>query len=242
MRKHRSLPLLFLLLPALACAGEPLTLHARDGMAIHGTLTHAGTGHDRILLLFHQAQGNRQEYAPLIPAFTLAGYDTLAIDQRSGGDLFGGRNRTVAAQHRSSPYIDALPDLKAALQWAKARHYRRVVAVGSSYSSSLAILLAAERPAGLTAIAAFSPGEYFGDRNLIKAAAARVAVPFYITTDPKEEANVSEVLARAQGSNVVRYRPLDGVHGASTLVEARDPAGCRANLQSFIAFLRRVGG
>jgi len=91
-------------------------------------------------------------------------------------------------------------------------------------------------------VASFSPGEYFAsDRNMIKRAAASLRMPLYITTDPKEEGRVDDVLRNAHGVNITRYRPLTGVHGASTLVCTRDPAGCRANRASFMDFLDRLG-
>lgn len=242
MRKVKVLGCLFaLLLPALAFGGEPVVLRSTDAVAIYGTVTRAALHNDKVLLLFHQARASRHEYDPLIAGFNKLGYDTLAIDQRSGGDLFGGHNETVQALGKSAGYLAAAPDLEAALAWARGQHYGKIVAVGSSYSSTLVILLAARHPPGLTAIASFSPGEYFNDKNLIKNAAAKVTVPFYITTDPDEAANVTNVLRNARGGNVVHYQPEYGVHGASTLVESRDPKGYAANLKSFEDFLRRVG-
>lgn len=224
-----------------AFAAESVTLHTSDQVTVYGTLSEARADNDKVLLLFHQAHASRHEYDSLIARFNQLGYDTLAIDQRSGGQLFGGQNQTVAALGKSADYLQAAPDLDAALAWARDRHYATVVAVGSSYSSALVILLAARHPPGLTAIASFSPGEYFDDKNLIKTAAAKVTVPFYITTDPAEADNVTEVLRNAHGDNIVHYQPEAGVHGASTLVEARDPAGHAANLKSFEDFLRKVG-
>ncbi len=232
--------MLMLLLPRMVLAGEPVTLHTSDGVSVFGTLTKAHPGNARIILLFHQARGNRHEYDPVIPALTHLGYDTLATDQRSGGELFGGTNDTVKTLGHSTDYLTALPDLEAALEWARGHHYRTIVMVGSSYSSSLAILLAARRQSEMTALAAFSPGEYFENRNLVKEAAAKITIPFFITTDPDEEGNVTEVLRNAHGSNIVRYKPAAGVHGASTLVAARDPEGYKENLQHFTAFLRRL--
>ena len=229
-----------LLLPCLVLANEPVTLHARDGVAVYGTLTRASAHHDQITLLFHQARGNRHEYDAVVPDLTKLAFDSLAIDQRSGGNLFDGHNQTVAALGKSADYLDAMPDLEAALTWAQSQHYRTIVAVGSSYSSALAIVLAARHPQAIAAVASFSPGEYFDDKNMIKDAAARITVPFYITTDPAEEANVTEVLRKAQGHNITRYQPKAGVHGASTLVCARDPKGCKANLRSFTDFLKAV--
>lgn len=233
--------LLITLLSGPAVAGEAMTLHTADNVTVYGTLTQARTHNDKVLLLFHQAGASHHEYDPLITRFNTLGYDTLAIDQRSGGSRFGGHNRTVQALGKSADYLDAAPDLDAALAWARDKHYGTIVGVGSSYSSALVILLAANHPPGLTAIASFSPGEYFDDKNLIKNAAAKVTVPFYITTDPAEAANVAAVLRNAHGSNITHYLPKAGKHGASTLVESRDPKGYAANLKSFEDFLREVG-
>ncbi len=228
--------------PANASAPENLVLHAGDGVSVYGTFTPAATSSRKILLLFHQAGASRHEYDPLVPAFTQHGWDTLAIDQRSGGSLFGGHNRTVAKLGHSTGYRAAMPDLQAALAWARARHYSTIVMVGSSYSSSLVLLLAAKHPQDIAAVASFSPGEYFAsDRNMIKRAAARLRMPLYITTDPKEEGRVDDVLRNAHGTNITRYKPFTGVHGASTLVCSRDPAGCKANMASFMDFLGRLG-
>ncbi len=243
MRMRWVFPLT-LFLAVLTCgvawAGKPLELHASDGVTVYGTYTRAADPGERVLLLFHQAGASHHEYDPLIASFTRQGWDTLAIDQRSGGSLFGGRNATVAKLGKSVGYLDAMPDLEAALAWAQSRRYPVIVAVGSSYSSSLVLLLAAQHPHALSAVASFSPGEYFADSNLVRRAAARLRMPVYVTTDPKEEGRVDTVLSKAHGANIVRYRPVAGVHGASTLVCARDPGGCKANLHSFLAFLQGI--
>jgi len=228
--------------PGAALAAQPVVLRASDGVQVYGTFTPAATPGAKILLLFHQAGASRHEYDPLVSVFTKDGWDTLAIDQRSGGHLFGGHNETVAKRGMSAGYLDAMPDLEAALAWAEARKYPTIVAVGSSYSSSLVLMLAAKHAHALAAVASFSPGEYFADKNLVKSAAAKLRMPVYVTTDPREEGNVDTVLRDAHGANIVRYRPAIGVHGASTLVCARDAAGCRANLASFRVFLDSVDG
>ena len=233
--------LLALQLPFSVFADEAVILRSADHVEVFGTLTQAAPHNNKVLLLFHQARASRHEYDSLIAGFNQLGYDTLAVDQRSGGDLFGGHNQTVQALGKSADYLDAAPDLDVALAWARKRQYDKIVAVGSSYSSALVILLAARHPRGLTAIASFSPGEYFGNKNLLKNAAAEVTIPFYITTDPDEAANVSEVLRKAHGSNIVHFQPKNGLHGASTLVASRDPKGYAANLKSFERFLRELG-
>ena len=125
------------------------------------------------------------------------------------------------------------------MQWAQSHGYQTIVTVGSSYSSSLNILLARDEPQTVTALASFSPGEYIqGQPDLIKQAAARVQQPFYVTTPAEESARVDEVLSLAHGDNITRYRPAVGVHGASTLVRERNPDGAAANLADFSRFLR----
>lgn len=241
----RCLALLSILLSCAVHAGEPVTLQASDGDAVYGTLSRSGQDAsarkaDTILLLFHQAGASRHEYDPLVPVLTKMGYDTLAIDQRSGDGLFGGRNETVSKRGGSADYLDALPDLEGALAWAKAHHYKRIAVVGSSYSASLAILLAARHPQDVAAVASFSPGEYFDDKDVVKRAAATIKVPFYVTTRPEEEDKVTDVLREFHGKNLTHYHQATGVHGASTLVQSRDPQGYAANLRSFTAFLREA--
>ena len=143
----RWILLFFIAIPAASLAGEPVTLHTSDDVSVFGTLTKARQDNDKILLLFHQARANRAEYAAVLPALTQTGYDTLAIDQRSGGHMFKSDNETVSQRGDSSDYLDALPDLEVALKWADKHDYATIVPVGSSYTASLVILLAAQKSA-----------------------------------------------------------------------------------------------
>ena len=97
-----------------------------------------------IVVAFHQARSSAAEYAPIAPRLVNAGFTVLAIDQRSGDGAFGGTNRTAAGfARREVSYDAALPDLEAALAWAKAEARGAPVVVwGSSYSAALVFLLA----------------------------------------------------------------------------------------------------
>lgn len=233
--------LLALLLPQLAAAPAlaDTRVEAADGDPVYSTLRQAPHAGRAIALLFHQAGANRHEYDRIAPRLNRLGFDTLALDQRSGGAKFGGDNRTVQARGGSASYLPAYADLEGALGWAREHGYPTVVAVGSSYSASLTLQLAARHGDALDAVAVFSPGEYFHDPDRVKSALARITIPIYITTDPDEEARVDEVLAIADTSKITRYRPGHGVHGASTLDPQRDPEGFEANRQSFEAFMAR---
>src|SRR5579872_2159785 len=131
-------------IPAAAdAAGQAVTLRARDGVSVSG-VAYTATHPKAIILLFHQADSSKAEYATIAPRLAAAGFSALAIDQRSGGSLYG-PNETARRLGKPVSYEQAKPDLEAALEWATARHLP-VVLWGSSYSASLVFEVAAEHP------------------------------------------------------------------------------------------------
>ena len=85
---------------------QPVQFEASDGVTVHGAWYPAKEPAATILL-FHQAGANKAEYATIAPMLAKAGYNALAIDQRSGGDMFGGTNETVAGIGGSAPDYEA---------------------------------------------------------------------------------------------------------------------------------------
>ena len=221
-------------------AVEPLMLTTSDDVTVHGLLYNAPQP-KALILLFHQAGSSKDEYATIAPRLVQAGYSALAIDQRSGGGMFG-TNETAAELDRKVDYLDALPDLQAALDWAQTQKLPMIF-WGSSYSSSLIFPLAVGDPQGVTALLAFSPGEYFPDQHMIRNAAAKVTVPVFIaSTKAADEVSKAAAIMAALPKNPadVRYVSDHGVHGSSTLIPARNPQGAGANWQAVLAFLDRV--
>lgn len=217
----------------------PILLKTADGVTVHG-LYHQAAQPKALILLFHQAGSGKGEYAEIAPRLAAAGYSVLAIDQRAGGGLFG-KNETAAGLGRDAGYLDALPDLQAALDWAADKQVP-VVLWGSSYSSSLAFALAAANPGKVRALLAFSPGEYFDDKALVGRAAATLKIPVYVTTSgtASEVAAAKPVVAAVPGPLLTVEVPRAGVHGSSTLIAAKNPAGAKANWLPVMAFLRRI--
>ena len=117
-------------------------------MAVHG-LYYQAQNPRALILLFHQAGSSKDEYATIAPQLVKAGFSAMAIDQRSGGGLFG-TNETAAGLGKKADYLEARPDLKAALDWARTKSVP-IVLWGSSYSSSLIFPLAASDPQGIVA-------------------------------------------------------------------------------------------
>ncbi len=225
---------------AAASAPTPVTLKASDGVLVHGL--YYQSPHPRaLILLFHQAGSSKAEYASIAPRLVDAGYSAMAIDQRSGGDLFG-PNETAKGLGRKATYLDAEKDLEAALAWAGEQKLP-VALWGSSYSSSLVFLVAAKHPDAIKAVLAFSPGEYFDQPSMVRDAASKVSVPVYVTSaNTADEIDAARsVLAASPAAIKVQYVPTaGGVHGSSTLIAAKNKAGAAANWDAVLAFLAKA--
>jgi dienelactone hydrolase len=226
---------------ARALAPQPIELKAPDGVTVYGTY-YPATAPKALILLFHQAGSSSGEYADIAPRLQREGFAALAIDQRVGGNLYGA-NRTMAAYKGNTDYLGALPDLEAALAWGKAKGMSTVL-WGSSYSASLVFLLAnaADARDSVKAVMAFSPGEYFPDKKMVEAAAAKVTVPVFVTSANTldEEVEAKAILSATPATDRQQYVPRTGVHGSSTLNATKNPGGADENWTAVLAFLKRV--
>ena len=232
----------FLTLPAYAAAQE-LTLTASDGVKIHGQVSRAAKPNAPIILAFHMAGSNHAEYAPIVSKLNAAGFTVLAIDQRSGGNGFSSRNKTVDGLGRSTTYDEALKDLEAAHAWgvAEARG-APVLAWGSSYSAALIFVLAAKNPATVAGVLSFSPGEYFGDRNLVHTAASAVKVPVFVSqsSGSGEVEAARSIVAVVSTNEKTHFIPtVAGVHGSSSLREDANPKGAQEYWSAVLSFLKK---
>jgi dienelactone hydrolase len=212
---------------------------AADGTTVYGAYYKAENP-KAVILLFHQAGSSKEEYATIAPRLVQAGYSALAIDQRSGGNLFG-TNETAAKLGRKAIYSDAEQDMVAAVKWAQPVGVP-VILWGSSYSASLVFSVANTYPGVVKAILAFSPGEYFPDKHSTYRAAQTLNVPAFVTSssDAEEVAAAKALVDAVPGGKAEQYVPAVGVHGSSTLIAAKDPKGAEANWKPVMAFLKKV--
>lgn len=225
---------------------EEVTFPSADGATLHADLHRSGRESAPLLLMFHQGGSNvRAEYAPILPRLLEAGFDALAVDLRRGGDTFGGTNRTVdALGHNDTPYCEVYPDVVASLQQAlEAADGETVISWGSSYSGTLALRLAVERPGDVDAVIAFSPAsggplaECPADEL-----ADRLAVPTLVVR-PANEAEIPFVQEQLRIFSEAGHRTYiadPGSHGASTLVPDRVEGGAdtAAAWETVLEFLR----
>lgn len=218
----------------------PLVLQASDGVRVFGDV-YAAPRPKAVVLLFHQAGSSKAEYAAIAPRLAAQGFEALAIDQRSGGSLFGPAE-TAAHAGRRWTYLDAEKDLLAALAWARSRNLP-VILWGSSYSAALVFEVAAAHPEGIAAVLSFSPGEYLGGGDPVAQAAAGVRAPLYVTSspDPGEVSAARSLVGAAPSRSKIQYVPRFGVHGSSTLIPSRDPKGAVENWMHVLAFLDGLG-
>ncbi|MCW3835481.1 alpha/beta hydrolase [Sphingomonas canadensis] len=215
---------------------SPVQLIAADGVRVYGDYLKP-QGAKALIVLLHQAGSGQGEYATIAPRLAARGFATLAIDQRAGGDMFGG-NFTVKSLGREGSYLDARKDIDAALEWAKSEHLP-VILWGSSYSASLALLVAADNPRDVTAVLAFSPAEYFDGNPSVRDAAAKVKVPVFVTSsaDAKEVASAKALVEAVPGQAKRQFVPVKGAHGSSILIAERDPEGAEAAWDAVFDFL-----
>lgn len=225
-------------------ADRSFTIKTEDGITIYGDLYEPkNVKRPPLILAFHQAGGDgRGEYAPIIPRLVSEGYAVITIDQRSGGDSFGGVNRTIAELGNANySYCDAYPDLEAALEYARRQGFGRIIVWGSSYSAALVIRLAADHPESVDRVLAFSPvsGDAMGDCGPMEPA-SRLKLPALMLR-PAREAAMSAVASdlkmyRDQGH--ATYVSEGGSHGSSILIEDRGGEATEMTWNRVLEFLK----
>jgi len=228
--------------PATPAPG-PVTFAAADGVTIYADSYPGASPQAPVVLLFHQADSSKNEYAPIAPQLVSLGYNVLAIDQRSGGDIYPPPNETVEHLGKSADYIDVLPDMDAALVWAKKTYPGApVYAWGSSYSAALVFAFAAKHQREIAAVLAFSPGEYLSDKKFVAHAARHVRMPLFVdsASTPAEEQTARDIFNASPSHLKVDYVPKNGIHGSSTLRPDKDPDGAQENWDAVTAFLARL--
>jgi len=118
-----------LLMVFSSSAQQKVTFESKDGLTITADLYVSSTQNPYIILL-HQAGYSRGEYHEIAPRLVNLGYNCLALDQRSGDGVNYIKNETaVRAKEKNLPvsYLDALPDIHAAIDFMKQKSNRPIV-------------------------------------------------------------------------------------------------------------------
>jgi dienelactone hydrolase len=244
---HRILSPLLLLVSftSMVSGSETVTFPSEDGLLITADINAPyKNGEAPVFVLFHQAGSSRGEYIEIAPWLNTLGYNSMAVDQRSGETANGIDNETArraAQENRPTGYISALPDIKAALTYAR-RHYGKegVVAWGSSYSASLVLQVAGDAPGLVDAVLAFSPGEYFKragkPATWIQESARHITVPVFITSSRDEADGWAAIFEGIESDKKASFIPAtEGRHGSRALWKKYpDSEAYRSAVQVFL--------
>ncbi|OIQ37179.1 MAG: hypothetical protein BM563_09010 [Bacteroidetes bacterium MedPE-SWsnd-G1] len=201
-----------------------------DSIKIYGDLYEKDKS-SPIILLFHQGGSNaRAEYDSIIPKLISQGFNVLAIDQRMGGQYYGGYNRTVAQikDHifgNPYSYCDAYNNLEGALNYVIESGFTgNKILWGSSYSASLAIKLGNNHQTDISGVLAFSPASGGSMKNCLPDPYFEsLKIPLLILRPPNEmkSENSKTQFEKARRFGHQTYAAINGVHGSSMLVKER---------------------
>jgi pimeloyl-ACP methyl ester carboxylesterase len=219
MKKITWLVLLNLIIMG-AIAQKTITFPSLDGLTITADF-YESKKTDPYIVLFHQARFSRGEYKETADKLLKLGYNCLAVDLRSGGEVNFVKNETAgAAQLKGLPteYLDAKQDMQAAIDFAYKQSKKPVVIFGSSYSASLSLLLAKENN-NINAVIVFSPGEYFNKENMIRDTIQGLSKPIFASSSSTEFPYMKELLSKVDQNNLTLFSPSKGKgdHGSKVL-------------------------
>ncbi len=201
---------------------EKINFKSQDGLLITADYYEV-KNHKGFMLLCHRSHCNRAEYRETAPKLNTLGYSCLAIDQRSGMNVFGEINETkIRAKELGLPtgYLDAKIDVESAVDKAyQLNNNKKIIILGSSYSAALALLIAANSNK-IKAVIVFSPDEYLKKTNVAEEI-KHLNIPIFATSAKKEIEDVKEVLRFVDNQYITHFKPeVEGFHGSKTLWES----------------------
>ena len=196
-----------------------LTFPSKDGLMITADWYPVSSSLP-VILLCHQNPFSRGEYNETALRLNKFGFNCLALDQRVGDEVNGIINETAieAKKKNLTPtFADAEQDIVTAVDYLFEKYQRPITILGSSYSASLALKIAAENP-NVASIIVFSPGEYFDDKKYISNHIQTLTKPIFATSSREEADGVTELLKDINSRIKIQYIPASkGDHGSKVL-------------------------
>jgi dienelactone hydrolase len=200
---------------------QEVTFPSLDGLQVSANVYQIDTTAP-VIVLCHQARFNKFEYAGIAKKLNKMGFNCIAIDQRSGGPISIMPNETkvrAVEQKKPTDYLDAEQDIIAAINYAVKRYHKPIILWGSSYSSTLALYIAADNK-NVKAVIAFSPGNYFtNDKGSLIKKLAHMKKPLFITSSKSEAGETKELFKDVNPDDFhVYFEPSgEGHHGSKAL-------------------------
>lgn len=224
-----------------ASSQEKVSFYAEDNLKITADL-YLVDYLKPFILLFHQSESSRGEFKEIAPKLTKLGFNCLSVDLRSGGKSNYVKNETAQRatdQRISNRLIDAQKDIFAAIDYVLKFNHKPVILFGSSYSASLALMVAMGNDR-VSSVISFSPGEYFRPEIIVKDEILNFDLPVFIAASDMEYAYVKEITSVIVSKNKVLFKPGQsrGTHGAKALWESSP--GYNEYWLSLTQFFRRL--
>ncbi|REJ83984.1 MAG: hypothetical protein DWQ44_05845 [Bacteroidetes bacterium] len=173
-----------------------------------------------IVLLCHQNGFSRGEFLETAVRLNKLGFNCMAIDQRIGDEVNNVKNETASnalSKGLKPSFEDAEQDIIAAIEYLHERYNQNIILLGSSYSASLALKIACNNEK-VKAVAAFSPGEYFKDKDYVSKSISSLTKPVFITSSKSEADKVTQLVRDVNSRIKVQYIPKTaGDHGSKVL-------------------------
>jgi len=205
-------------------AQEKVTFEAKDGLKITADLYQINPDRPFIILL-HQGGYSRGEYKETARKLLKFGYNCLAVDLRSGGEVNYIQNQTaLRAVQKALPndYLSAQIDIEAAIEWVKQKNDKPVVLFGSSFSASLSLLIAKDNP-DIKAVISFSPGEFFNPKISVKDSIKGLNKPVFAASSNREYSYMKELFSLVPSVNKSIFAPSNGGEHGSKALWANNP-------------------
>lgn len=215
-----------------------------DGLPVTATISEISESAPYILLC-HQAGFSRGEYLETQEWLNSLGFNTLAIDQRSGDQVNEIINETAKLAESKGleiSYANAEQDIRAAIGHIShliAGPDRTIFLLGSSYSAGLVLKIASDSSFAfknqLGGVMSFSPGEYYPEFKL-KPLLTNLKVPCFVTSSHSEFDDLKALMTGAPDSTYQLYKPMtESVHGSRALwATFPEHVKCREAVQSFL--------
>ena len=175
-----------------------------------------------LLVLYHQARSSKGEYRPIVPHLKELGYNCLAVDLSFGGICREVKNQAARASPNATA-LDSIDDILDSLQWAREHHAQgKLVAWGSSFSASLALVLAAQHAGLVEGVIAFSPGEYFvaegKSASWVRESLVTLQLPVFVAAARDEERDWKALFEAIPATTKQSFVPAGaGTHGSRAL-------------------------
>ncbi len=161
------------------------------------------------ILLFHTEGSSRGEMEEIAQRFVKMNFNCLAVDLRYGDQHKFIKNETAwrAKEAKLSHTLqDSEKDILAAIAFVRTMSDSSILLLGSSFSAGLCIKAAREN-AHVSAVLAFSPGEFFRPYFGLKEVANGFDKKLFVTGSENEIPYLLEIFEGMDNELLTLYRP-----------------------------------